>query len=243
MLVLGAVLGTLGFAMDCGYAFAARGARLKRFRRGEPRHRRGLHRARRRRRAHGRPALILEGDNLPHLRELPDGVAQMVYADPPFNTGRTQTRRTLATTGAPEAATGPASAAAATRRSCSPSPPIKDEFDDYLGFLAPAAGGDPAGAPPHWHALPAPRLPRGALRKLLLDELFGRDCFLNELIWAYDYGAKPKGRWPQKHDTILVYVKDPRAYYFDSEAVDREPYMAPGLVTPEKVARGKRPCR
>ena len=79
--------------------------------------------------------------------------------------------------------------------------------------------------------------------KLFLDELFGRACFLNELIWAYDYGAKPKGRWPQKHDTILVYVKDPRAYYFDSEAVDREPYMAPGLVTPEKVARGKRPCR
>ena len=77
--------------------------------------------------------------------------------------------------------------------------------------------------------------------KLLLDELFGRECFLNELIWAYDYGAKPKSRWPQKHDTILVYVKDPRAYYFDSEAVDREPYMAPGLVTPEKVARGKRP--
>ena len=76
--------------------------------------------------------------------------------------------------------------------------------------------------------------------KLLLDELFGRECFLNELIWAYDYGAKPKGRWPQKHDTILVYVKDPRSYYFDSEAVDREPYMAPGLVTPEKVERGKR---
>ncbi len=77
--------------------------------------------------------------------------------------------------------------------------------------------------------------------KLLLDELFGRECFLNELIWAYDYGAKPRNRWPQKHDTILVYVKDPRGYYFDSEAVDREPYMAPGLVTPEKVAKGKRP--
>jgi site-specific DNA-methyltransferase (adenine-specific) len=77
--------------------------------------------------------------------------------------------------------------------------------------------------------------------KLLLDELYGRECFLNELIWAYDYGGKPKGRWPQKHDTILVYVKDPAAYYFDSEAVDREPYMAPGLVTPEKAERGKRP--
>ena len=77
--------------------------------------------------------------------------------------------------------------------------------------------------------------------KLLLDELFGRESFLNELIWAYDYGARSKKRWPAKHDTILVYVKDASRYYFDSEAVDREPYMAPGLVTPEKAARGKLP--
>ena len=80
--------------------------------------------------------------------------------------------------------------------------------------------------------------------KIFLDELFGRPCFLNELIWAYDYGAKPKGRWPQKHDTILVYVKDPRAYYFDSEAVDREPYMAPGPGDArEGGARASARCR
>ena len=77
--------------------------------------------------------------------------------------------------------------------------------------------------------------------KLLCDELFGREQFLNEIIWAYDYGARAKRRWPAKHDTILVYVKDARDYYFDSEAVDREPYMAPGLVTAEKAARGKLP--
>ena len=77
--------------------------------------------------------------------------------------------------------------------------------------------------------------------KLLLDDLFGRDCFLNELIWAYDYGAKTRRRWPTKHDTILVYVKHPTRYHFDSDAVDREPYMAPGLVTPEKRERGKLP--
>jgi len=77
--------------------------------------------------------------------------------------------------------------------------------------------------------------------KVALDALFGRNCFLNELIWAYDYGAKSTKRWPAKHDTILVYVKNLETYYFDSEAVDREPYMAPGLVTPEKVARGKLP--
>ena len=77
--------------------------------------------------------------------------------------------------------------------------------------------------------------------KVILDGIFGRDCFLNEIIWAYDYGGKSKRRWPAKHDTILVYVKDPDRYYFDSEEVDREPYMAPGLVTPEKAAKGKLP--
>jgi site-specific DNA-methyltransferase (adenine-specific) len=77
--------------------------------------------------------------------------------------------------------------------------------------------------------------------KLLLDEIFGAGCFLNELIWAYDYGAKPRSRWPQKHDTILVYVRDRARYHFDAEAVDKEPYMAPGLVTPEQRERGKRP--
>ncbi len=77
--------------------------------------------------------------------------------------------------------------------------------------------------------------------KLLLDECFGRDAFLNELIWAYDYGAKPRRRWPAKHDTILVYVRTPGAHLFDADAVEREPYMAPGLVGPEKAARGKRP--
>ena len=77
--------------------------------------------------------------------------------------------------------------------------------------------------------------------KLLLDEVFGRDAFLNELIWAYDYGAKPRRRWPAKHDTILVYVRTPGAHHFDADAVEREPYMAPGLVGAEKAARGKRP--
>ena len=77
--------------------------------------------------------------------------------------------------------------------------------------------------------------------KVLCDEVFGRAAFLNEIVWAYDYGGKPRRRWPAKHDTILVYVRDPDRYWFDSDAVEREPYMAPGLVTPEKAARGKLP--
>ncbi|TPW76894.1 site-specific DNA-methyltransferase [Schumannella sp. 10F1B-5-1] len=116
-----------------------------------------------------------------------------------------------------------------------------DRFDDYWAFLEP-------------RLIEAWRLldDAGTLylhldyreahyAKLALDALFGRDCFLNELIWAYDYGAKTRRRWPAKHDTILVYVKNPETYYFDADAVDREPYMAPGLVTPEKAELGKRP--
>ncbi|TMD03378.1 MAG: site-specific DNA-methyltransferase, partial [Chloroflexi bacterium] len=77
--------------------------------------------------------------------------------------------------------------------------------------------------------------------KVLLDELVGRERFLNEIIWAYDYGARSTRRWPAKHDNILVYVKDPDVYWFDSAEVDREPYMAPGLVTAAKASRGKLP--
>jgi site-specific DNA-methyltransferase (adenine-specific) len=165
----------------------------------------------------------------------------MVYMDPPFNTGRTQTRRNMATVGALDGGdrTGFGGRRYTTKLLAESS--YKDDFDDYLGFLT-----------PRFEEIKRVLDPTGTLYvhldyreahyvKLLLDELFGRENFLNELIWAYDYGAKAKGRWPQKHDTILVYVKDPRAYHFDSEAVDREPYMAPGLVTPEKVAKGKRP--
>ena len=166
---------------------------------------------------------------------------QMVYADPPFNTGRTQTRRSLATVGAPDGGdrTGFGGRRYTTKLLAESS--YKDAFDDYLGFLA-----------PRLQELKRVLHPTGTLYlhldyreahyvKLLLDELFGRECFLNELVWAYDYGGKPKRRWPQKHDTILVYVKDPEAYFFDGEAVEREPYMAPGLVTPEKAERGKLP--
>jgi len=116
-----------------------------------------------------------------------------------------------------------------------------DRFDDYWGFLEP-------------RLIEAWRLlaDDGTLylhldyrevhyAKVMCDALFGRDKFLNELIWAYDYGAKTKRRWPTKHETILMYVKNPATYFFDSDAVDREPYMAPGLVTAEKAARGKMP--
>ena len=184
--------------------------------------------------------LILLGDNLDLLPTFESESFQLVYIDPPFNTGKTQRRLTLATLSASDGdRVGFKGRRYETRLLAESS--YRDVFDDYLGFLEP-------------RLREARRLltTTGTLYfhvdyreahycKLLLDELFGRECFLNEIIWAYDYGARARRRWPAKHDTILVYVKDPDRYHFDAEAVDREPYMAPGLVTAEKAARGKLP--
>ena len=195
------------------------------------------------------PDRVIHADNLDVLPTLPDGRFALVYLDPPFNTGRSQARQstTHVRQGGADAA-GPATSGTITGFAGKRYERIRgdlmrydDRFDDYWAFLEPRLA-------EAWRLL----ADDGTLylhldyreahyAKVLLDALVGRDKFLNELIWAYDYGAKTRKRWPTKHDTILVYVKDPDRYWFDSEAVDREPYMAPGLVTPEKAARGKLP--
>ncbi|MDX6645299.1 MAG: hypothetical protein QOK40_1026 [Miltoncostaeaceae bacterium] len=186
-----------------------------------------------------RDAIVL-ADNLAVMAGLGDGAFQLIYMDPPFNRGGERRRLTLATEADADGdRVGFGGRRYSTRLLGAAA--YRDGFDDYLGFLEP-------------RLREARRLLRasGTLYfhidyreahycKLLLDELFGRRCFLNEIIWAYDYGGRPRGRWPAKHDTILVYVRDPGAHYFDAEAVEREPYMAPGLVTPDKAARGKLP--
>ncbi len=183
---------------------------------------------------------VILGENLGELAKLPDGSFQMIYIDPPFNTGRDQSRRTMRTIADADGdRTGFEGRRYRTELLQKSS--YRDSFDDFLGFIAPRLE-------------EAHRLlnETGTLYfhidyreshycKLLLDEIFGRENFLNEIIWAYDYGARAKKKWPAKHDTIFVYAKDASVNYFDSEGVDREPYMAPGLVTAEKVAKGKLP--
>jgi site-specific DNA-methyltransferase (adenine-specific) len=182
------------------------------------------------------------GDNLDVLRRLPDGCANLIYVDPPFNTGTVRRRQEVRVRHAADGAgdrTGFAGRRYRTSRGAIREYP--DLFDDYIGFL-------------HPRMEEAYRLLRedGTLYfhvdyrevhycKVMLDAIFGRDCFLNEIIWAYDFGGRARRRWPAKHDNILVFVKDRRNYTFDAEAVDRIPYMAPGLVTPEKARRGKLP--
>ncbi len=186
------------------------------------------------------PNLIVHGDNLAATAELPDAAFRLVYLDPPFNTGRAQARQSIRTVRSPNGdRVGFQGATYETVKLALSS--YDDRFADYWAFLEPRLA-------EAWRLLDD----RGTLylhldyrevhyAKVALDALFGRDCFLNEIVWAYDYGARSKSRWPAKHDNILVYVKDPDRYHFDSAAVDREPYMAPGLVTPEKAARGKLP--
>ncbi len=186
--------------------------------------------------------LILHGDNLPALAALPRASFDLVYLDPPFNTGRAQRRDSL--TVSPAAAGDGNRTGFGGRRYSSrllQSLSYDDSFADYLGFLEPRLRACRELLAAHGTLYFHIDYRESHYCKLLLDEIFGREAFLNELIWAYDYGAKPRRRWPAKHDTILVYVRTPGAHHFDTEAVDREPYMAPGLVTPEKAARGKRP--
>lgn len=188
---------------------------------------------------------IVLADNLEVMRSLPDGAINLIYLDPPFNTGRTQRRTTLRTERVEDgdARQGDRTGFGGRRYRTTElgSRAFEDAFDDFLGFLEPrleechrllAADG----------SLFLHLDPREAhYAKVALDGLFGRDSFLNEIVWSYDYGGRSKRRWPAKHDTILWYAKDPANYTFDYDAIDRIPYMAPGLVTPEKAARGKVP--
>ncbi len=187
------------------------------------------------------PDTVFHDDNIRVLPCLPAGSFTMIYLDPPFNTGRRQERRTVTAVRSESATSTAGFKGRGYERIRGDLLRYDDRFDDYWEFLEPRLV-------EAWRLL----ADDGTLylhldyreahyAKVLLDALFGRASFLNEIIWAYDYGAKARRRWPAKHDTILVYVKNPDAYHFDSDAVDREPYMAPGLVTPEKAARGKLP--
>ena len=185
--------------------------------------------------------LVLAGDNELVLGRLPTGKFDLVYMDPPFNTGRAQARRTLAvdedSVGGDRVGFGGKRYRSRLLQTLS----YDDAFEDYLAFLEVRLARARELLAPHGTLYFHIDYREAHYCKLLLDELFGREAFLNELIWSYDYGAKPRRRWPAKHDTILVYVRTPGGHWFDADAVEREPYMAPGLVNAEKAARGKRP--
>ncbi len=183
---------------------------------------------------------IFFGDNLPILKDLPGESVNLIYIDPPFNTGKKQARTQLLTK---RSSSGDRIGFTGHRYQTFQvgTKEYSDIFDDYLSFLEP-------------RLMEAYRIlsSTGTLYfhidyrevhycKILLDKIFGRDSFLNEIIWAYDFGGRTRKKWPAKHDNILVYVKDPKNYTFNTSDIDRIPYMAPGLVGPEKAAKGKLP--
>ena len=183
---------------------------------------------------------IYLADNLEVLRALPSASVDLIYVDPPFNTGKVQQRTQLKTVRSTEGdrigfqGNRYKSIIMGTKY-------FNDIFEDYLDFLEPrlteayrvlASDGSL-----YFHV----DYREVHYCKIFLDAIFGRDAFLNEIIWAYDYGGRPKNRWPPKHNNILLYIKDPANYVFNVEAIERIPYMAPGLVGPEKAARGELP--
>jgi len=184
---------------------------------------------------------IVKGENLDVLRALPDARVALCYVDPPFNTGRTRKHTRLRTRRDPGGGDRTGFGGQRYTTEVVGVSQFEDRFTDLPAYLEPRL-----------------REARRVLRsdgslfvhldpreshyvKVLLDGIVGRASFVNEIVWAYDYGARTRRRWPAKHDTILVYVRTPGAHHFDCDQVDREPYMAPGLVSAEKAARGKRP--
>ena len=185
-------------------------------------------------------ARVVFGDNLPVLKQLPDESINLIYIDPPFNTGKKQSRTQIQVE-RDKKGDRIGFKGQRYRTEVVGEMEYSDNYDDFIAFLAPRLK-------EAYRVLAA----NGTLYfhidyrevhycKILLDEIFGRLCFLNEIIWAYDYGGRSKKRWPAKHDNILVYVKNPDQYTFNTKDIDRIPYMAPGLVGEEKVKKGKLP--
>ena len=184
---------------------------------------------------------IILGDNADVLPTLPEKFARLIYVDPPFNTGRPQRRdriRVTATDGE-----GERSGFGGRRYEVEKieSDFYDDDFEDFEGFLLPRIQAglrcltDDGSLFVHLDAREVHYV------KVALDKMLGRESFMNEIIWAYDYGGRPRNRWPSKHDTILWYAVDPDNYVFNFDEMDRIPYMAPGLVSSEKAERGKTP--
>ena len=183
---------------------------------------------------------IYLGENLSILKTLPSESVDLIYIDPPFNTGKEQARRSIRVRrddGGDRVGFGGQSYSTELLNERA----YQDSFDDFLSFLRPRLL-------EAWRLLKA----QGSLYfhidyreahycKIMLDEIFGRENFINEIIWAYDFGGRPKNRWPAKHDTIFFYAKDAKNYTFNRDDIDRIPYMAPGLVGKEKAEKGKLP--
>jgi len=180
------------------------------------------------------------GDNLPVLESLAEGSVDLIYIDPPFNTGKVQSRTQIATYRDEDGdRTGFQGRRYRTVKLGTKG--YADVFDDYLAFLEPRLEQTRRILKLNGSLFFHIDYREVHYCKVLLDMIFGRESFMNEIIWAYDYGARSKTKWPVKHDNILWYARNPVDYQFHLDQCDRIPYMAPGLVGEAKAALGKTP--
>lgn len=185
-------------------------------------------------------ATVVHGEALSALRALPDACAGLAYVDPPFNTGRPRVALRTRTVRDDHGRRG-GFGGRRYRAEVTVGPAYPDGYADYLAWLRPRLVETRRVLARHgslyFHTDPR----ESHYCKVLLDGIFGRDCFLNEIVWAYDFGGRSRSRWAAKHDVILLYVRDPRRYHFDTAEVDRIPYLAPGLQAEPRRSRGKLP--
>ncbi len=149
---------------------------------------------------------VERADWLDRGRSLPAASIDLLYADPPFNTGATRRAPPGAARVAGRGTTGE----------------YTDSWPDVGAWAAWLRARLEA-------TLPALKPSAGLLlhidwrtshhARLLLDELLGPDRFVNELIWSYGLGGSSARRFARKHDTILYYCLDPARYWFEAPAV------------------------
>jgi site-specific DNA-methyltransferase (adenine-specific) len=155
--------------------------------------------------------VVHKGSALDLLHSIPDESIDLIYTDPPFGTGNIQTmdrKKAGKTVSKIE---------------------YSDKYENYLDFLE-----------PHLIQMHKVLKSTGTMylhmdwrwvhyAKVMCDGIFGMENFLNEVVWSYNFGGRGKDRWPQKHDTILVYIKEMGKHTFNWNDIDRIPYAAPEL--------------
>ena len=185
-------------------------------------------------------ANIYFGDNMDVLKEIESGSVNLVYVDPPFNTGKIQSRKRIETVRSEDGdRTGFQGHTYKTKVIGEQS--FLDIYDDYMRFLRDRIEETERVLTSDGSFFLHLDYREIHYAKVMCDEVFGRESFINEIIWSYDYGGRSKSRWSAKHDNILWYAKDPKNFTYRYDDIDRIPYMAPGLVGAEKAAKGKTP--
>jgi DNA modification methylase len=138
---------------------------------------------------------VIHGDWLEAIREIEDASIDLMYVDPPFNTGQTQT----ASAGSYEDSWA--------------------STDQWLAWFRQRLAATLSKLKPTSSILIHTDWRTSHRVRVLLDELLGEDRFVNHLIWRYGLGGSSPRRFARKHDDILFYCIDPDAYYFEAPMV------------------------